>query len=111
MKPLPFIEALSEMCKATRKWGMYISINNVDEFNFLEQVKAAPCISRNTSEGMQILVDRGGFFLFDTEEEMEENFWMTVGDDGPTVSNPYNGSVKVYAITCAPDGEFITENT
>jgi hypothetical protein len=49
--------------------------------------------------------------LFDTEEELLYAYNRTVGDDGPTKLNPYNGPARVYARTCDQDGNLITENT
>jgi hypothetical protein len=51
-----------------------------------------------------------GFSVFDTEEDMNAFYDNIVGDDGPTKSNPYNGQIKIYALTCGPNG-LLNENT
>ena len=51
------------------------------------------------------------FVFFETEDEMVQKFNMTIGDDGPNDVNPYKGPVKVYALTCSPEGNLLTENT
>ena len=48
---------------------------------------------------------------FDTEKEMEKHYDLTVGDDGPTKYNSYDGECRVYALTCSNTGELLTENT
>lgn len=59
----------------------------------------------------QIQVDGYGILLFETEDEVNRYYDMTVGDDGPTQSNPYNGPVRIYALTCSDRGILMRENT
>lgn len=109
MKILDQSTALSELCKATKKWGMFISFCIYPEcsYSYSELEKAAPYLKDQT----QFFADESGYILFDSEEEMWRAYDQTVGDDGPTESNKYSGPAKVYAITCDPDGQFGTENT
>jgi len=106
---------LSALCKATSRWGMYVSFqhqqhaNSHYELSFGDLEKAMPYF--DWQKHGQIFVDGCGYFLFDNEEECEEAFWSTVGDDGPTETNSYNGPVRVYALTCSPDGQLCNENT
>jgi len=101
-------DVLSELCKNSKKWGIFI--NTSSEYQDLEEVlKAAPYL--NVKEHIQILIDGVGWILCDSEEEMENLYWSTVGDDGPTRKNSYNGPVKVYALTCDPNGILLNENT
>ena len=65
----------------------------------------------NKNDIGNILSDQYGFLLFDTKEEMVLHYNLTVGDDGPTKLNKYNGKLGVYALTCNNDGELQTENT
>lgn len=105
-------EAFKLLCKSTNKWGMYISWYPGDDINYVdpkEVYKAAPYL--NFDDHTQLLVDAEGFLLFDTEEEMCHYYNMTVGDDGPTHLNPYDGPLSVYARTCNPNGELLNENT
>jgi len=98
---------LSSLCKSHEKWGMYISF--VDDTDLQEIFKAAPYL--NTEAFMHTCVNGCGYILFDTEEEMMDLYHQTVGDDGPTKLNSYNGPARVYALTCDPQGNLLNENT
>lgn len=112
MKVLDHIQTLEALCKATHKWGMYINLYSSDTVEYSEYYcelfKAAPWLEGKNN---QVIADESGFVLFDTEEEMNDTYERTVGDDGPTAKNPYNGRVRVYAITCDPEGQTMNENT
>ncbi len=107
MEILNRTEVLERLCKETKKYGMYISFSEDDEW--AEVKKAAPYLSGE--ECYQILVDCEGWLLFDSEEEMMKHYDQTVGDDGPTELNNYTGSASVYAVTCNHHGQIETENT
>jgi hypothetical protein len=100
-------DTLCALCKVSEKWGMYISF--VDHTDLQEIFKAAPYL--NTEAFLRTCVDGCAYTLFDTEEEMMNLYHQTVGDDGPTKLNPYNGPARVYALTCDPQGNLLTENT
>lgn len=112
MKILDHVSALEELCKATKKWGMYISIYVPDDI-WDDVSKAAPYLveTDDGNSSAQLISDRSGFILFDTEKEMLDTYELTVGDDGPTDTNKYDGPVHVYALTCYPDGQTGNENT
>jgi len=116
--------ALKWLCKGHKKWGMYISIYSPEDLplnvGYAEIIKAAPYLEKaikclksenKNINGVQILFDEQGYILFDTEKEMHHYYNLTVGDDGPTKLNNYKGRVKIYALTCDPNGKFLTENT
>jgi len=105
MKVLDKNSVLQLLCKMCNKWGMYLDCHTYPN----EFLLAAPYL--NLQEHAQFIVENGGIILFDTEEEMNKCFNSTIGDDGPTKTNPYNGNTKVYAITCNIDGQFLNENT
>lgn len=104
-------EVFQEACKSLLKWGMLINFTNF-HLDLAEVQKAAPYLK---SEGyalpIPLIFDGGGHLFFDTEEEMNEAFGQTVGDDGPTKSNPYDGPARVYTLTCSPEGKLLSENT
>src|SRR3990170_256054 len=106
---------LSRLCKATKKWGMFISGWDWEKAieNDGNKILAAPYLDFDSDQKnmVQVMGDCFGYMLFDTEEEMLRFYDMTVGDDGPTKTNQYNGSNKVYALTCDSKGEFQNENT
>ena len=95
-------------CKETKKFGMLFSFS-LDLDNCDDIVKAAPFLDFKVHT--QIFSDEIGFVFADTEEEILALFNKTVGDEGPTKSNPYEGPGKVYALTCGSDGEFISCNS
>jgi hypothetical protein len=107
MKILDRTKVIITMCILAEKYGMYISF--IEQDNIAEIIEAAPYL--DFSEHHQIFMDGHGWILFDSEEEMIDCYEKTVGDDGPTKSNPYNGKIRVYAVTCSPKGELMNENT
>jgi len=105
MKKLDIHKAFAELCKATGKWGLYISwvgtaVDVIDAAPYLHQL-----------EDGQILLDGQGIILCDSEKECYNLYDQTVGDDGPTSLNSYDGPDKVYALTCNPSGQLQSENT
>lgn len=106
MEALPRIEVLQKLCKVTNKWGLYIGLPESGEISL-----AAPYLDNDDYATEQIRCDEEGWLLFDTEEEMEKYYYMTVGDDGPTKLNSYSGNTRIYALTCGPDGQLLNENT
>lgn len=98
-------DVLSTVCRVKRKWGLYASwcIDDLDEVR-----KAAPYLSSLK----EFVIYNGEVYLFfGSEAEMQDIYDQTVGEDGPTRLNGYDGPGKVFALTCGPDGELRTENT
>lgn len=113
-------ELFSGYCRLAKKFGLLLSIPNWlfddDSFHgdfYVEVFKAAPYLEEvfNDQHGMQAVMDGKVYLVFDTEEEMQRHYNLTVGDDGPTETNPYDGPISIYALCCGPDGEFLNENT
>lgn len=102
-----FYEMLQLACLHHKKFGMFISLN---ECNVQEFLQAAPFLA-SEPENRQIYIQGWAILLYDSQEEMEKNFRQCVGDEGPTSENPYNGSARVYALTCDNEGQLLTENT
>lgn len=109
-KALTFVDLMADYSKKTGKPCMYISFCFPDNasYGYDEVVKAAPYLK--LEEHGQIICDGGGILIYNTIKEMEKDFWKTVGDDGPTKTNKYNGPAKVYALTCI-NGVLMNENT
>lgn len=106
MEKLNIIKVMQMLAKAIKKPCMYINTNE-DIFEWEEIIKAAPYLKddvRMFSDGIVILT-------FDDEKEMDHYYKMTVGDDGPTELNNYDGEARVYALTCSANGELMNENT
>ena len=63
---------------------------------------AAPWLNRPNSEddtsATQALLDDCGIVVCDSVQEMGILYENTVGDDGPTATNPYHAPVRVYAV-------------
>ena len=99
-------DILAALCKAENKFGIYISFDYDDDWG--EILKAAPYLE-DLEDRSQILCDCHAYLIFDSEEDMRITYHETVGNDGPTLLNKYDGPARVYALTCGPDG-FLTEN-
>ncbi len=111
MKILDQFAVLSAVAKGLGKWCMYVGVPYSIEQE-AEVLKAAPCL-RNLDpfDRDRLFEDGGGILAFDSEAECNEAFESTVGEDGPTKTNPYDGEVKVFATTCDPKGRGMQENT
>jgi len=97
---------LTQLCKEAKKYGIYISFLETEDWT--EVTKAAPYLTKNCD---QVLVDGEAWILFDTAKEMHNCYDQTVGDDGPTELNNYDGPARVYALTCNLHGQLENENT
>jgi hypothetical protein len=104
MKIYNTIGLMQEYARIAGKFCMYISW--VGQNDSVEIVKAAPYMDAD-----ELCVSSRALLVFDTEKEMYSHYDMTVGDNGPTNYNSYNGTARVYAVTCNNKGELGTENT
>lgn len=113
MQIMSDIEMFQELCKVKNKWGLLFSVSY--DANLMDVIaeakKAAPWLDKLEFGQMFSAVFNGGYLFFDAEKEMRDVFDMTVGGDGPTTLNSYEGPTRVYALTCGPDGKLITGNT
>jgi len=116
MKILDKMETLQLLCKSNKKWGMFISWvdsgGNRPVFRYdLKDTLETPVPYLCYKNDAQAIMDGEAYLLFNDESEMCNHYDLTVGDDGPTQLNPYNGPFRVYAITCSPKGQLMNENT
>lgn len=111
MEVLTFVESMQALCKATGKWGLFLNMPELEplDYSWEEALKAMPYLAG--MEYMQALADGRCIILCDDKEECERLYETTVGDDGPTKFNDYNGPARCYALTCNPQGELLNENT
>lgn len=122
MKALTVQETLQVLAKALNRpciyiggWNNFIEEEGIERrhtnrANFVENVlKAVPYL--NLEDHGQLLADGEGIIICDTYEEMQQIYNSTVGDDGPTETNSYDGYVRVYALTCNAEGILENENT
>ena len=109
MTPLSHTDTLKTLAKLLGKPCMYIIGWDNPNYPYVGAYEAAPYMAEDGFN--QMLCDGSGFLVFDSEEEMYRYYDQTVGDDGPTKSNPYDGPVRIYALTCGADGQTQSENT
>jgi hypothetical protein len=88
---------------------MYIRIHVPDDTDVIGVLEAASFLDMDMDA--QVIADEEGWILFNSEEGMRNAFDSCVGDEGPTRLNPYNGRVRVYALTCSSEGMLLDENT
>ena len=114
-------DLMIEYCRATSKWAVLYSGWNLYEpesgssetdwrIHQDDLETATIFMDRSAPNYFQVMSDGEGFSIFDTKEEMAAFYDLIVGDDGPTKLNPYNGPIKVYALSCGPNG-LLNENT
>jgi hypothetical protein len=108
MKVLSGIELACEVARKHRKPVLFLGLSQADEVGYAEILKAAPYLTYNDS---QALVDGEAVIICDSVEEQNRLYWQTVGDDGPTDTNPYDGKARVYALTIDKTGQTLNENT
>jgi len=101
-------DILSDICSSKKLWGIYASHCFFEEPH-TEINKAIPFLSEK--EAIDFWHKGFIYMLFDTWAEMDYYYKSIVGDDGPTETNPYNGIVKVYALSCDKCGQLMNENT
>ncbi len=119
MKILDMHSAAMELARAINKPILYIHIGDwqMENSSWVEEAfKAAPYLKdmfygEFNHEVSQALVYGTMYIVCDSEEEMERLYRMTVGDDGPTDTNPYDGDMRIYALTINAQGETENENT
>ena len=109
MKIFSTVELMQELCKINKKYGMYFSFDTEEDFTLSELYQAAPYLQYENNE--QAMCDGYGVMFFDSQEGCDEFYNMTVGDDGPTKSNKYDGDCRVYALTCDSNGVLLNSNT
>lgn len=109
MKSLNSMDLFTAHCGATKRWGMMISFIPPQEDEEWDGFRLACPYHGELS--VQHMCDGEAFLFFDTEVEMRSYYERTVGEDGPTATNPYKGPFRVWAMTCGPDGRARSENT
>ena len=112
-RPYDDIDLFKILCDKLDKWGLYISFGWDDEdqgFEFFDGVVEATGGLLDRKDTHNALFNGYAYFLYDTWEDSYHAFKKVVGKDGPTDINPYDGPVKVFAMTVSNDGEIQTEN-
>ena len=102
---------LIELCRRRGQWGMMLSYTSACGADvYIDDLpKAVPFL--DSPDVFSLCVEEHLYVFCDTSEDIHALYGQVVGDDGPTKLNPYSGPVRVYALTCGPDGTLGTENT
>ena len=114
MKAFDIHSAFTSLCRLSEQWGVMLVFDEDFMATFDPETRtfpAAPWLDMDADHAWQGVADNRLFVLFDTEADMEHAYCLTVGDDGPTELNPYDGIGRVYALTCDPTGQMMNENT
>lgn len=118
MKFLTLHDAAILIAKLMNKPVIEIGGIDLENYGFEEVFKAAPYLDfredeTNNKNGnlAQIVLDGRGIIICDDEEEQNHIYNLTVGDDGPTILNTYDGKASVYALTIDAKGDLVNENT
>ncbi len=111
MKVFSHVAAAKELARVLRKPVLYLGFDPGNPAFPAEWDKAAPYLKFDDNETMQAVFDGQAIIVCDTDKERDQLYHMTVGDDGPTKTNSYDGSVRVYALTIDRTGQALNENT
>lgn len=119
MRVLAQHQVIEAAAKGLKKWCLYLSFHSVQlvrqgavRSNEEAILKAAPCLQElGPFDLTSFILVGGGILVFPSETAARKAYSSTVGEDGPTKTNPYKGPVKVYACLCGPDGKIRTENS
>jgi hypothetical protein len=113
VKLLSWDAQLSLICKGANTPGILVSFQPGIPDD--ELFSAAPWLKElwrtNISAFTEMQSSGCGIVLCETLDEANKLLHQTVGDDGPTAANPYNGPVRVYACVCDGNGRITSENT
>ena len=100
---------IERYCKTEKKHCLYLSLQSDSDFDDIDELrKAAPYLTKGDCADLILQ----GWLVVECESlaAMNKLFEQTIGDDGPTDLNKYNGKHRIYALTIGPKGS-ITENT
>ncbi len=101
------VDMFQRICGSEKKWGLYLSFDT--SFGPLALHRSCPFLDAHLH--WEVFCKGNAALFFDSEGEMRYHYDQVIGDDGPTKLNDYDGPGCVYALTCGPDGNFLTENT
>lgn len=108
MKVLTQLDALREICRLSKKHGLYINAPCYDEDTLLSPnasdentLDIFSSIGLSIEDNAQFIFEGGGILLFDTSEDMDDAF-RTLGK---------YVNYGIYVCICNPDGVIIDENT
>ena len=111
MEKLDVKETAEKLAAALKKPVVFLSFPDIDweGIEYADILKAAPYL--DSDEDMQMIADGYGIVVCKDQDEMRRIYTLTVGDDGPTELNDYDGPSRVYALTVDETGQSLNENT
>lgn len=98
------------LAKALKKPVLFLAFPT-DVDNFMHVKNAAPYLDMDDNETSQAVLDGHAFIVCENEEELNRLYDLTIGDDGPTKANAYDGPIRIYALTIDKNGVLRNENT
>jgi hypothetical protein len=96
-------------CKTQGVFGLYLSVSMDSTYD--EYRQAAPYLANDPVLWIQFQLKGWVLLTFKFEKECDAYYRQTVGDDGPTKTNSYNGPARVYACKIKPYSGITAENT
>ena len=112
MRALTTATTLQAAAKGLKRWCMYVGIHDYPHNTEEGILKAAPCLLELAPFDRHSFIEEGGGILvFRTEALCRAAYDSTVGEDGPTKTNSYDGPVHIYCLTCDDKGILHNENT
>ncbi len=96
MKVYNQITVACALAKALHKPILFLSFGDGP---WKKKLKVAPYLNSCNFDVSQALMGGYAFITCDSTKELNRLFDLTVGDDGPTKLNKYEGSVRIYALT------------
>jgi len=96
-KVISVYDMLLALAEKLNRPVMYISFRAATDG--LDEIKKAAPYLNDGNKYFDIVLNGSGFIVCDDKEELDHLYSSTVGDDGPTSINPYNGPAKIYALT------------
>lgn len=111
MKLFSPLRVACEVARARKKPVLFLSFNPQQDHFADDFMKAAPYLDLDGNDTMQAVFDGYAIIVCDSDKERDKLYELTVGDDGPTMLNKYNGPVRIYALTIDRTGQTLNENT
>ena len=113
MRHIDMAEIIKRAIRFSGKPSLYLAYYSEEETTVTDESvevrRAAPYLTQ--AEALLLVADGGVLLEFEDAAEMQRCYQLTVGDDGPTATNPYAGSARVYACSYSALGQLLTENT
>jgi len=93
---------LQYICEKEKSYGVYVLFPSVaSDKDIADLTKVCPCIDMNKSrEHWDIALQGEGYFLFDTEKQMDDCVDQIITNDAEAEEKGYKGNTRVFLVTC-----------